>query len=130
MRKQIPPGDSDLICPMHKKTMDKVCHKCPWWYQVRGMNKNTGEELDEWRCAISLLPLMLIETADQIRQTDGTMQAFRNEAKTAHDESITMAAIAAKTAQDSVEAIRNTVQVVGSVIPLIADHHEQKLLGN
>ena len=127
MPKHIPRGDEHLICPLHKLSMDQVCHRCPWWYQVRGTNKNTGEEVDEWKCAVAILPLLMVETADKVRQADATMQAMRNEAKAAHDENITVAAIAAQRARDSFE--HSFVNVVG---PLIQGRlaHDTKLIGS
>ena len=121
---KIPRGDADLICPLHKAAMEDVCHRCPWWFQVRGTNKNTGDEIDDWKCAVAILPLLMVETADKIRQTDATIQGMRNEAKTAHEENITMAAVATQRARDSFE--RSFVDVVG---PLIQGRlSQQKLL--
>ena len=34
------------FCPLIKK--DCIVLKCSWYTQVRGMNPNTGEEIDEW----------------------------------------------------------------------------------
>ncbi len=79
MKKQIPRGDEDLICPLHKASCDIVCHKCPWWMQVRGTNPNTGQEIDEWNCAISLLPMLTINVANEARQGAAATESFRNE---------------------------------------------------
>jgi hypothetical protein len=76
---QIPRADEGLICPLHKKDMSEVCHKCPWWYRIRGNNSNTGEEVDDWRCALSWLPMLLIEGAQQSRQTGAAVESMRNE---------------------------------------------------
>ena len=35
------------ICPLHQKDMSTICHKCPWWTQLRGKNPNTGQPIDE-----------------------------------------------------------------------------------
>lgn len=78
MTKQIPRGSETLICPLHQKAMELVCHKCPWWCHVRGANPNTGEPVDEWRCAIGWLPMLLIETAQQSRQGAAATESMRN----------------------------------------------------
>ena len=75
----IPLGNHDLICPLHRCSMDRVCHKCPWWTQLRGINPNTGAEVDDWQCAMSLLPLLLIDVAKESRQGAAATESFRNE---------------------------------------------------
>jgi hypothetical protein len=79
MSRQIPRGSEHLICPLHKKSMELVCHKCPWWTHVRGANPNTGEDVDRWDCSLSWLPMLLIETAQQSRQAGAATESFRNE---------------------------------------------------
>lgn len=72
-------GDENTDCPLYQKRMSDVCHKCAWWTHIRGINPNTGLEVDSWNCAIAHFVLMQFEIATQIRQVDGTMQAFRTE---------------------------------------------------
>ena len=65
------------FCPLIKK--DCVGIKCNWFTQIRGTNPNTGQEVDEWSCAITWLPLLLIENSQQQRQTGAAVESFRNE---------------------------------------------------
>ena len=78
-KRQIPRGDDGLICPLHKASMDTVCHKYPWWQSVKGRHPQTGEEIDRWECAIALMPLLLINTANEARQGAAATESFRNE---------------------------------------------------
>lgn len=71
---KIKPG---TFCPLIKK--DCVETKCSWFTQVRGHNPNTGEEVDEWGCAITWLPMLTIENSQQQRQTGAAVESFRNE---------------------------------------------------
>ena len=71
---QLKPGD---FCPLLKK--DCIGIKCSWFTQVRGTNPNTGKEVDEWNCAITWLPVLLIENSQQQRQTGAAIESFRNE---------------------------------------------------
>jgi len=71
---ELKPGD---YCPLVKK--DCLGLKCAWFTQVRGTNPNTGKEVDEWGCAISWLPILLIENSQQQRQTGSAVESFRNE---------------------------------------------------
>ncbi len=43
------------------------------------MNPNTGEPVDEWQCAINLVPVLLIENSQQQRGTSAAVESFRNE---------------------------------------------------
>lgn len=59
----------------------KPCRQleCGWFTQVRGTNPNTGEDVDSWGCAVTWLPMLLIENAQQSRQTGAAVESFRNE---------------------------------------------------
>lgn len=65
-------------CPINKF---EPCKKldCAWFIQIRGHNPNTGEEVDEWSCAIAWLPILLIENSQQQRSTGAAVESFRNE---------------------------------------------------
>ena len=65
------------FCPLVKK--DCIENKCAWFCQVRGINPNTGEPIDEWQCAITLMPILLIENSQQQRSTGAAVESFRNE---------------------------------------------------
>jgi len=64
-------------CPLIKK--DCVGLQCSWFTQIRGYNPNTGEPVDEWGCAITWMPTLLIENSQQQRSTGAAVESFRNE---------------------------------------------------
>jgi hypothetical protein len=64
-------------CPLLKKKC--IEHKCAWYTQVRGLNPNTGAEVDEWACAVAWMPMMAIEIAQKENQTGAAVESFRNE---------------------------------------------------
>jgi len=70
--------ESKANCPLDGF---KPCRQldCGWFMKVRGTNPNTGEELDEWGCAIAWLPVLMIENSQQQRQTGAALESFRNE---------------------------------------------------
>lgn len=76
---QIPPGPKELTCPLHQKSMAKVCATCPLWVQLRGTNPNTGQAIDQWQCSLAALPMLLIENAQQARQNGAATESMRNE---------------------------------------------------
>ena len=65
------------FCPLLQKKC--VEHKCAWYTCVRGTNPNTGEEIDDWRCAVSWMPMMTVEIAQKSNQTGAAVESFRNE---------------------------------------------------
>ena len=71
---QMKPGK---FCPLIRK--DCVGLKCSWFTQVRGMNPNTGDLVDEWGCAVTWIPMLQIETSQQARQAGAAVESFRNE---------------------------------------------------
>jgi len=76
---KIPHGDEGLICPLHQKDMSEVCHKCPWWTRIQGKNPQSEEMIDDWRCAVAMLPMLLVNTAQEVRQGAAAQESFRNE---------------------------------------------------
>jgi predicted Ser/Thr protein kinase len=65
------------FCPLIQKKC--VENKCAWYTQVRGTNPNTGQEVDEWKCAVSWMPMMAVEIAQKSNQTGAAVESFRNE---------------------------------------------------
>jgi hypothetical protein len=68
---------SGTFCPLIKK--DCVGLQCAWFTQLRGINPQTGEPIDEWDCAVKWLPMLLIENAKEVRQGAAATESFRNE---------------------------------------------------
>lgn len=71
---QMKPGN---YCPLIKKKC--IENKCAWYTHVRGLNPNTGAEVDEWACAVAWVPMMAIEIAQKENQTGAAVESFRNE---------------------------------------------------
>lgn len=81
------------FCPLLKK--DCVQLQCNWFIQIRGKDTNTGKDVDEWGCSIAWLPHLLIENANQTRQTGAATESFRNEMVKASENTVrTMVEIA------------------------------------
>lgn len=76
------PGD---FCPLIKD--DCVGIKCAWFTQMRGTNPNTGKDVDEWGCAMTWLPVLLVENSQQQRHTGSAVESFRNEMVKANETS-------------------------------------------
>ena len=82
----MPKGKKDLeivfTCPLGsecEEIKDNKIHRCMWYTAVRGTNPNTGEEVDEWNCAIAWGPILQIETSQTQRGVSAALESFRNE---------------------------------------------------
>ncbi len=71
---KLEPGN---FCPLIGK--DCIGLECSWFTQIRGTNPNTGEQIDDWRCAVHWLPFLILESAQQTRQAGAAVESFRNE---------------------------------------------------
>lgn len=96
---QIKPG---TYCPLIKK--DCIGLQCSWFTQIRGTNPNTGEEIDEWGCAVAWVPLLVLENAQQSRQTGAAVESFRNEMVTNNEANRGVLVAAAQILQQSLPA--------------------------
>jgi len=65
------------FCPLIKK--DCIGLACAWMTRVQGVDMNTGNQVDEYQCAIAWMPMLLIENSGQQRQTGAAVESFRNE---------------------------------------------------
>lgn len=79
---ELKPG---TYCPLIKK--DCIQMQCAWFTQIRGTNPNTGKEVDEWGCAMSWMPILMIENSQQQRHTGAAVESFRNEMVKANEQS-------------------------------------------
>jgi hypothetical protein len=64
-------------CPLVKKNCLGL--ECAWLTRVQGYDTNTGNQVDEYQCAIAWMPMLLIENSGQQRQTGAAVESFRNE---------------------------------------------------
>lgn len=76
---QKPIAEKGEVCPFNGKGVEKACHKCPLYVQVRGVDMNTNREVDRWACSFAFLPMLLIENSGQQRQTGAAVESLRNE---------------------------------------------------
>ena len=76
-----------LTCPLGSKCeeiKDGAIHRCAWYTKLAGTNPNTGEVMDEHGCAMSWIPMLLIENSMQQRSTSAAVESFRNETVSAN----------------------------------------------
>ena len=76
------------FCPLIGK--DCIGLQCSWFTQIRGANPQTGESVDEWGCAVTWLPILLIENSQKQRETGAAVETFINETLNRLSQTITM----------------------------------------
>lgn len=99
--------EQGAFCPLIKK--DCIGLRCAWMTQLRGTNPNTGKEVDEYFCAISALPMLLIENAKEVRQGAAATESFRNEVARRADRADQLKAAA--TLLEATRQSRNNLQI-------------------
>lgn len=82
--------EQGTFCPLIKK--ECVGLKCAWFTRVQGYDKNTGKEVDEYQCAITWMPMLLVENSGTQRETGAAVESFRNEMVKANENSMKLLA--------------------------------------
>jgi len=80
--------DTQIICPLGcecEKAVKGHVERCAWYTDIIGVNPQTGEEMNESKCAMSLMPVMMIEQARQMRSTAAALESHRNVVKATGD---------------------------------------------
>ena len=72
-----------IECPLGSKCEyindDKEAVRCAWYTKLVGKDPQSTKEIDEWGCAMSWLPVMLVENAQMQRGVRQATESFRNE---------------------------------------------------
>lgn len=93
------------FCPFIQK--DCIGLQCSLFTQVRGKHPQSGAEVDEWACAIAWMPLLLINTAQEVRQGAAATESVRNEvviaAQTSLKAQVTIAGLMARNSSLAIE---------------------------
>ena len=92
---QLKPGD---FCPLIQGPCKGL--ECSWYTQIIGANPQTGEAVDEWGCAVTWLPMLMIENSQQQRSTGSAVESFRNEMVKANETNINVLSAAAQMMQE------------------------------
>lgn len=65
------------ICPLLKK--ECVETGCKFWVHMLGEDPQSGKPIDSFNCAISWIPILMVEVSRQQRSTNAAVESSRNE---------------------------------------------------
>ena len=72
----------ETSCPLGhtcEKAENNVIYRCGWYTKVKGTDSNSGDEVEEWRCAMNWLPALIIENSGNVRLGVASMDKVANE---------------------------------------------------
>lgn len=72
----------DYSCPLGgtcEKVTSEGIERCTWYTKLAGSCPNTGVQVNDWKCAISWIPLMLVEVTSTNTSVSASVDSFRNE---------------------------------------------------
>lgn len=73
--------EKNVTCPAtgHKKKCRDLALDCPKFIRIEGKNPQSEENISEYGCSDTFLPMLMIENSQQQRQTAAAVESFRNE---------------------------------------------------
>ncbi len=58
---------------------EKVTMRCAWYTKLIGQHPQTGAELEQWGCAMAMIPVLQVETSNMVRGVQAATESLRNE---------------------------------------------------
>lgn len=71
-----------VTCPLGSKCeeiKDGAIHRCAWFITLAGKDPTSEKQIDEKGCAMSWIPILLIENSQQQLGTSSAITSFRDE---------------------------------------------------
>lgn len=59
-------------------------HGCAFFTHLVGKNPQTGVDTDDWRCAITFIPVLLVENAGMVRKATASTDKVATEIRKQH----------------------------------------------
>ena len=69
-------------CPLGsecEKALDGVVERCAWFVEIAGTHPQTGDSINESKCAMAWMPILLCENARTNRGQTAAIESLRNE---------------------------------------------------
>ena len=71
-----------ISCPLGSKceeVKDNKLHRCAWYTCLQGKDPQSEQHIDEWRCAMAWMPVMMVENAQTTRGVNSAVCSLRDE---------------------------------------------------
>ncbi len=63
----------------NQETKEAEQHRCNWYTKMVGVDPQTGDNVDTWKCNLSWMPILLVENSAQQIRTGAAIESLRDE---------------------------------------------------
>lgn len=73
--------NTKITCPLGSQCeviKGDTIERCAWYIAVKGENPQTGEQVDDKGCAMSWIPILLIDNSRNQKSTAAAVESLRN----------------------------------------------------
>ena len=84
--------DPDITCHHtgHKKKCKDLFMNCPKWIHLQGKHPQTGKDVDDYACADTWTPILMMKTIQTINGVQASTESFRNEMVKGNEKALEM----------------------------------------
>ena len=77
-------------CPLHNFEPCKQLD-CAWFTKIAGKNPQGQKEVEEWGCAITFMPILMVANTNSNTRTQAAVESFRNKMVSQKEELLQLA---------------------------------------
>ena len=77
-------------CPLHNFEPCKQLD-CAWFTKLAGKNPQGQKEIEEWGCAITFMPILMVANTNSNTKTQAAIESFRNKMVSQQEELLQLA---------------------------------------
>ena len=77
-------------CPLHNFEPCKQLD-CAWFTKIAGKNPQGQKEIEEWGCAVTFMPILMVANTNSNTRTQAAIESFRNKMVSQQDELLQLA---------------------------------------
>ena len=77
-------------CPLHNFEPCKQLD-CAWFTKIAGKNPQGQKEVEEWGCAITFMPILMVANTNSNTRTQAAVESFRNKMVSQQEELLQLA---------------------------------------
>ena len=77
-------------CPLHNFEPCKQLD-CAWFTKIAGKNPQGQKEVEEWGCAVTFMPILMVANTNSNTRTQAAVESFRNKMVSQQDELLQLA---------------------------------------